>query len=151
MLATWFEGFEADEMSSPELKSSGQFAEMMVRRERDAQHLLERAMPDCELSRNGFESLLVAGRYGSPSVRVRARAYEMRFAEATLVSGEVARARALRCTHCKRNEAAALLSACEREIAMLAVQSQSNMEIARELSITRKTEEKHLGSGFLER
>jgi len=34
---------------------------------------------------------------------------------------------------------------------MLAVQGQSNMEIARELSITHKTEEKHLGSGFLER
>ena len=77
MLATWFDGFEADEISSPELESSGPFAEMMVRRgrERDARHLLERAVPDCELPRSGFVSLLVAGRYESPSVRARARAY----------------------------------------------------------------------------
>ena|GEM_PF-4342157 len=58
MLATWFDGFEEDEMSSPEFKISGPCAEMIVRRgrERDARHLLERTMPDCELPRNGFES-----------------------------------------------------------------------------------------------
>lgn len=47
-----------------------------------------------------------------------------------------------------RSEAAALLSAREREIAMLAVQGQSNMEITRELSITHKMVEKHLGSAY---
>ncbi len=222
MLATWFDGFETDEMSSPELESSGPFAEMMVRRgrERDARHLLERAMPDCELPRNGFESLLVAGRYGSPSVRARARAYLARAAEGPRVSaeshalalfdariareagredeaialarsaaegfrqlrfplleaeaceeaGDVAEALAIwrRCgaTACVRrledvwdaargappptvsSAAAALLSAREREIAMLAIQGRSNMEIARELSITHKTVEKHLGSAY---
>jgi len=31
-------------MSNPELESSGPFAEMMVHRERDARHLLERVL-----------------------------------------------------------------------------------------------------------
>jgi DNA-binding CsgD family transcriptional regulator len=50
--------------------------------------------------------------------------------------------------HTVSSAAAALLSAREREIAMLAIQGRSNMEIARELSITHKTVEKHLGSAY---
>jgi len=72
----------------------------------------------------------------------------MSAAEGPLVSSGIAGGRALRCTHRTRSEAAALLSAREREIAMLAVQGQSNMEITRELSITHKTVEKHLGSAY---
>ena len=40
------------------------------------------------------------------------------------------------------------LSAREREVAMLAAGGQSNLEIARELSISYKTVEKHLGSVY---
>jgi DNA-binding CsgD family transcriptional regulator/tetratricopeptide (TPR) repeat protein len=45
-------------------------------------------------------------------------------------------------------DAASLLSAREREIAVLAASGQSNLEIARKLSITHKTVEKHLGSAY---
>jgi DNA-binding CsgD family transcriptional regulator len=45
-------------------------------------------------------------------------------------------------------DAAAALSAREREIAELAARGQSNLEIARQLSITHKTVEKHLGSAY---
>jgi DNA-binding CsgD family transcriptional regulator len=40
------------------------------------------------------------------------------------------------------------LSPREREIAVLAAQGRSNMEIARELSISHKTVEKHLASTY---
>ncbi len=43
---------------------------------------------------------------------------------------------------------AATLSPREREIATLAARGRSNVEIARELSITHKTVEKHLGSAY---
>lgn len=43
---------------------------------------------------------------------------------------------------------AKLLSAREREIAILAAAGQSNLEIARQLAITHKTVEKHLGSAY---
>ena len=41
-----------------------------------------------------------------------------------------------------------LLSGREREVAMLAARGRSNLEIARALSITHKTVEKHLGSAY---
>jgi len=43
---------------------------------------------------------------------------------------------------------AALLSAREREIALLAANGRSNLEIARDLAISHKTVEKHLGSAY---
>jgi len=46
-------------------------------------------------------------------------------------------------------EAAESLSPREREIAVLAAKGRSNMEIARELSISHKTVEKHLASTYL--
>jgi DNA-binding CsgD family transcriptional regulator len=45
-------------------------------------------------------------------------------------------------------EGGGILSAREREIAQLAAGGRSNLEIARELSITHKTVEKHLGSAY---
>ncbi len=46
------------------------------------------------------------------------------------------------------SEIEGLLSARELEVAMLAARGRSNTEIARELSITHKTVEKHLGSAY---
>jgi DNA-binding CsgD family transcriptional regulator len=48
----------------------------------------------------------------------------------------------------KTNARASTLSTREREIAMLAASGRSNLEIARSLSITHKTVEKHLGSVY---
>jgi len=45
-------------------------------------------------------------------------------------------------------DAKRLLSAREFEVATLAAAGRSNLEIARELSITHKTVEKHLGSAY---
>lgn len=50
--------------------------------------------------------------------------------------------------HRIEGDAMLLLSAREREVAILAANGRSNLEIARELSITHKTVEKHLGSAY---
>jgi DNA-binding NarL/FixJ family response regulator len=49
---------------------------------------------------------------------------------------------------CTGDDAVRALSAREREIAALAASGQSNLEIARRLSITHKTVEKHLASAY---
>lgn len=47
------------------------------------------------------------------------------------------------------NTETSALSSREREIAVLAARGHSNLEIARSLSISHKTVEKHLGSVYL--
>ncbi len=79
-------------------------------------------------------------------------------AEALEVAGDVAAALAVfrscgAAYHVRRLESGSLpraesLSPREREIAVLAAQGRSNMEIARELSISHKTVEKHLASTY---
>jgi len=79
-------------------------------------------------------------------------------AEALEVAGDAAAALAVyrscgAAYHVRRLESGAMpraesLSPREREIAVLAAQGRSNMEIARELSISHKTVEKHLASTY---
>ena len=221
LLKKWFDGFEAVIAPAPETDCGAPFAEIMVRRGRqaDAAQLLHRAIPDCERVRGNMMTLLAVGRYGYPADRVRARQQlagaadaptelvelhaltlfdaftcrrdgrsveaaalaldaakgfrRLRFplleAEALELAGEPRAALALyrRCGatyHVRRLEAEhwtssdggttiadnapSVLSKREREIASRAARGASNLDIARELSISHKTVEKHLASVF---
>ncbi|HZT12918.1 MAG TPA: LuxR C-terminal-related transcriptional regulator [Candidatus Baltobacteraceae bacterium] len=213
LIATWFDGFEEDVLAKPEVEHGAGFAEILVRRGRytDAQDLLHRCLPDCELVRGNVPTLLAIGLYGRPEDRARARAYLQRAAQgpaptperAALAlfdarehrrNGRVAEARELGRAaaegfHSLRYplfEAAALetagdmqsaialyrkcgathdarrltepipaapapmdaLSLREQQIATLASQGRSNLQIAGDLSITHKTVEKHLASAY---
>lgn len=77
LAATWFDGCEAAIGPAPEIEAGAGFAEMMVRRGRpdDAELLLHRALPDCEMIRGEVETLLAVGRHGARNDRRRARAY----------------------------------------------------------------------------
>ena len=75
LIEKWFDGFEAAISPDPETSCGAPFAEIMVRRGRqaDAALLLQRAIPDCERVRGNMMTLLAAGRYGNPADRFRAR------------------------------------------------------------------------------
>jgi DNA-binding CsgD family transcriptional regulator len=90
LIETWFDGFEADVWAAPEIEHGAGFAEIMVRRgrQRDAEALLHKAIPDCEMVRGNVFTFLAAGRYGRPGDRVRARAYLARAADAPVETPE---------------------------------------------------------------
>ncbi len=210
LVERWFDGFEASVGPKPEPECGAGFAEIMIRRGRrhDAEDLLERALPDCELLRGNVATLLAIGRYGKLDTRARARAFLARAAEAPIETPERAALalfdaleahrkgdaeeanrlaaeaadgfRRLRMPwfEAQAREAAGdhdlalalyrrtgaaydvarlaapapqtsrALTSREREIASLAADGLSNLEIAGELSISHKTVEKHLGSIF---
>ncbi len=222
IIQTWFDGAPEGLSSVTEIECGYGFAEVLARRGRvtDAQALLHRVLPDCELVRGQVLTLLAIGRYGADEDRARAREYLARAAErsdsleraalaffdalcacetgspkAKRLAGEAAdgfrrfgtplleaaarevaddceAALALyrRCGatyHVERltgrgtaasppialrrlEEPSELaeLSSREREIVELAADGRSNLEIARSLSISHKTVEKHLGSAF---
>ncbi len=222
LVQTWFDGFNEGFESVTEIECGYGFAEVLVRRGRvtDAQALLHRVLPECELVRGQVLTLLAIARYGANEDRARAREYLVRAAErsdsleraalalfdalcaceagsprakrlaseaavgfrrfgtplleaaAHEIAGDAEAALALyrRCgaTHhverlAGRGAAAAprvalrsleepselaALSFREREIVELAADGRSNLKIARSLSISHKTVEKHLGSAF---
>jgi len=211
LVERWFDGFEATVAAKPEAECGAGFAEIMVRRKRrrDAEELLERALPDCELLRGNVPTLLAAARYGGAATRRRARAFLARAADAPVetperaalllfdalerrrdgtadeaaplaraaadgfermrmpffeaqareAAGDIETALALyaragaaydvrRLSRATATQTAPVLSSREREIATLAAAGRSNLEIARALSISHKTVEKHLASTF---
>jgi predicted ATPase/DNA-binding CsgD family transcriptional regulator len=222
LLRTWFDGSDDGLESVTEIECGYGFAEVLARRGRltEAQALLHRVLPDCELVRGQVLTLLAIARYGAADDRRRAREYLARAAERSdsleraalalfdaLCGDEVdpQRAKALaseaaagfrrfrtplleaaaletagdaeaaltiyrRCGatyHVERLAGAgteadprnrrklaeepaelAVLSPREREIVERAAEGRSNLEIARSLSISHKTVEKHLGSAF---
>jgi predicted ATPase/DNA-binding CsgD family transcriptional regulator len=77
LAAKWFDGCETAICSAPEIEVGAGFAELMVRRgrTRDAELLLHRALPDCEVIRGDALTLVAVGKYGARSDRRRARAY----------------------------------------------------------------------------
>ena len=208
-----------NDTSAPEIECGFGFAEVLVRRGRhkDAQTLLHRVLPECELVRGEVLTLLAIARYGAADDRSRAREFSYRAARPAIrssarpsrsstqsvecagqpenakrlareaadgfrrfstplleaaaweLAGDIESALSLyrRCGatyHVRRlegrpaNGAAAIdsadrteiaiLSAREREIVVLAARGQSNLEIARSLSISHKTVEKHLGAAY---
>ncbi|MFY9738962.1 MAG: AAA family ATPase [Candidatus Cybelea sp.] len=219
LIEKWFDGFEDTILSAPEIESGYGFAEVLVRRGRhkEAQALLHRVLPECELVRGEVLTLLAIARYGAADDRSRAREFLVHASEtgdslerpalalfdaicecagqpenakrlareaadgfrrfstplleaaAWELAGDIESALSLyrRCgaTYDVRrlegrpaNGAAAIdsadrteiaiLSAREREIVVLAARGQSNLEIARSLSISHKTVEKHLGAAY---
>jgi DNA-binding CsgD family transcriptional regulator len=216
LIEKWFDEFEERIGRSIEIECGAGFAEVMARRgrHRDAEMLLQKAIPNCELIRGNTLTLLAAARYATPADRSRARAYLERGADGPLELPErpaLALFDAIVCEREGRSEAAIaparmaaegfrrlrlplleaaaleiagetesaltlfrrcgatfdvrrltgeadatgstheflhLLSLREREIATLASSGRSNIEIARLLSITHKTVEKHLGSVY---
>lgn len=221
LIEKWFDGFEATILAAPEIECGFGFAEVMVRRGRnaDAAALLHRVLPDCELVRGDVPALLAVASYGAGDDRARAREYLRRATETTRdslehpalalfdaiclardgrpaeamaparlaaegfqrfrtplleaaaleLAGNTGAAIALyrkcganyhvhRLERSAADDAPALgaheecampaLSSREREIALLAARGQSNLEIARSLSISHKTVEKHLGSVY---
>jgi DNA-binding CsgD family transcriptional regulator/tetratricopeptide (TPR) repeat protein len=80
MIEKWFDGFESAVSSEPEIECGAGFAEILVRRgrKRDAEDLLHRAIPECEVLRGNVLTLLAAGRYGTPADRARAREHLVR-------------------------------------------------------------------------
>jgi DNA-binding CsgD family transcriptional regulator/tetratricopeptide (TPR) repeat protein len=221
LIGKWFDGFEAAVLAAPEIECGYGFAELLVRRGRrsDAESLLHRVVPDCELVRGEVMTLLAIGRYGTSGDRARGRQYLLRASESSFDSLErpaLALFDAICCQREERfDEAASLASAAalgfrrfrtplleaaalelagdfaaalslyrgcgatddvrrlqangfseagaialanddetpvlstrEREIAVLAAEGHSNLEIARALSISHKTVEKHLGSAY---
>ena len=83
LIETWFDPFESVVSPAPEIECGAGFAEIMVRRgrDRDAEALLHRALPDCELVRGNVLTFLATARYGSPADRRRARAFLMKAAD----------------------------------------------------------------------
>lgn len=83
LIEKWFDGFEETILSAPEIECGYGFAEVLVRRGRakDAQALLHRALPECELVRGEVFTMLAIGRYGADEDRARARRYLARAAE----------------------------------------------------------------------
>ncbi len=83
LIETWFDPFESVVSPAPEIECGAGFAEIMVRRgrERDAEALLHRALPDCELVRGNVMTCLATARYGSAADRTRARAFLAKAAE----------------------------------------------------------------------
>ncbi len=79
----WFDGFEQTILDAPEIECGFGFAEVLVRRGRlsDAQKLLHRILPECELIRGEVPTLLAVARYGAAEDRVRAREYLERAAK----------------------------------------------------------------------
>jgi DNA-binding CsgD family transcriptional regulator len=223
LIETWFDGFDDPIESVTEIECGYGFAEVLARRgrQRDAQALLHRVLPDCEMVRGQVLTLLAIARHGAAEDRVRARVYLERAAatgdalegaalslfdaicgcnrepervkrlaldaavgfrrfraplleaQALELAGEVAAAVVLyrRCgatydvrrlePQDARNSVIsarseerteppelATLSAREREIVILAADGHANLDIARSLSISHKTVEKHLGSAF---
>jgi ATP/maltotriose-dependent transcriptional regulator MalT len=223
LVETWFDGFDDPLESVTEIECGYGFAEVLARRgrHRDAQTLLHRVLPDCEMVRGQVLTLLAIARHGAAEDRVRARVYLARCAatgdalegaalplfdaicgsngepervkrlaldaaegfrrfrtplleaQARELGGEVEAAlvlyRSCGATYDvrrlepqdARNAIAsartderteppelATLSAREREIVILAADGHSNLDIARSLSISHKTVEKHLGSAF---
>ncbi|HEY3674754.1 MAG TPA: AAA family ATPase [Candidatus Tumulicola sp.] len=222
LLDTWFDRFDQSFESITEIECGFGFAEVLVRRGRlrEAQSLLHRVLPECEMVRGQVLALLAIARHGATEDRVRAREYLARAASASDglegpalllfdaicgCNGDPERAKRLafdaaqgfgrfgtplleaqalelagqpdvalvlyrRCgatydvrrlepqtaratvstdpeERIDRPELAAL-SAREREIVILAADGGSNLDIARSLSISHKTVEKHLGSAF---
>jgi|HubBroStandDraft_5_1064220.scaffolds.fasta_scaffold01557_4 DNA-binding CsgD family transcriptional regulator len=82
MIEKWFDGFERTILDSPEIECGYAFAEVMVRRGRhgDAQELLHRVLPLCELIRGEVPTLLAIARHGRAADRLRAREYLVRAA-----------------------------------------------------------------------
>jgi predicted ATPase/DNA-binding CsgD family transcriptional regulator len=218
LIEKWFDGFEDTILPAPEIECGFGFAEILVRRGRrkDAEALLHRVLPECELIRGQVFTLLAVARYGAQEDRRLARAYLARAsetdslerpalalfdaiclsndqpeeakrsaaeaaegfrrfrtplleAEAHELAGDVETALALyrRCgatyhvhrldAHARMKARAtepmigreiAILSAREREIVVLAARGDSNLDIARSLSISHKTVEKHLGAAY---
>jgi DNA-binding CsgD family transcriptional regulator len=209
LMEKWFGAFESVVESTPEIECGYGLAEILVLRGRrdDAEALLHRVLPDCELLRGEVLTLLAIGRYGAPNDRARSRRYLLRGSEGPFDSLErpalalfdaltyqrdgrfdeaaalaAAAAEGFRRSRAPLLEAAALeiagdyeaavalyracgavddvrrlsagpgaiplLSTREREVATLAAEGRSNLEIARTLSISHKTVEKHLGSAY---
>ena len=219
LIQTWFDDFDGGLDSVTEIECGYGFAEVLARRGRiaDAQAVLHRVLPQCELVRGQVLTLLAIARYGANEDRARAREYLARAAEgsdslersalalfdalsaveadpvegkrlaseaamgfrrletplleaaALEIAGDPEAALALyrRCGaayHVERLTGAiaspiglrqleerpelAVLSSREREIVALAADGKSNLEIARSLSVSHKTVEKHLGSAF---
>ncbi len=221
LVQTWFDGFDDGLDSVTEIECGYGFAEVLARRGRliDAQDLLHRVLPECELVRGQVLTLVAVARYGASEDRARAREYLARAAERSdsleraalalfdalcgcgvdserakrfaseaaagfrrfgtplleaaaleiAADAEAALSLYRRCGatyHVERLSRAgkaaarnephvideapelAALSSRERQIVQLAADGRSNLEIARSLSISHKTVEKHLGSAF---
>ena len=75
LIATYFDGHEAEQLASPDYDCAAAFAELFVRRgrPRDARTLLDRAGVEGDVVRGSFYTMLAAGKYGSPVARERAR------------------------------------------------------------------------------
>jgi DNA-binding CsgD family transcriptional regulator len=82
LIETWFDGFDGSFESITEIECGYGFAELLVRRGRlsDAQALLHRVLPDCEVVRGQVMTLLSIARHGVDADRVRAREYLVRAA-----------------------------------------------------------------------
>jgi DNA-binding CsgD family transcriptional regulator len=80
---TWFDGCEAAIVAAPELETGAGFAELLVRRgrTREAEQLLQRALPECEAIRGEVFTLLAIARDGAAAERRRAREYLARAAQ----------------------------------------------------------------------
>jgi DNA-binding CsgD family transcriptional regulator len=83
LIETWFDAFESVVSPAPEIECGAGFAEIMIRRgrDRDAESLLHRALPDSELVRGNVLTFLATARYGLPADRKRARAFLAKAAE----------------------------------------------------------------------
>jgi ATP/maltotriose-dependent transcriptional regulator MalT len=77
LIETWFDGFEDPIESVTEIECGYGFAEVLARRgrQRDAQALLHRVLPECEMVRGQVLTLLAIARHGASEDRVRARVY----------------------------------------------------------------------------
>jgi DNA-binding CsgD family transcriptional regulator/tetratricopeptide (TPR) repeat protein len=82
LIETWFDGFDDPLESVTEIECGYGFAELLVRRGRnaDARALLHRVLPDCELVRGQVLTLLSIARHGADTDRARAREYLVRAA-----------------------------------------------------------------------
>jgi len=82
LIEKWFDGFEGAIVSAPEIECGYGFAEVLARRGRakDAQELLHRVLPQCELIRGEVPTLLAIARHGAAADRDRAREYLARAA-----------------------------------------------------------------------
>jgi DNA-binding CsgD family transcriptional regulator len=82
LIETWFDGFDDPLDSVTEIECAYGFAEVLARRGRlrDAQTLLHRVLPECEMVRGQVLALLAIARHGATEDRVRAREYLARAA-----------------------------------------------------------------------
>jgi DNA-binding CsgD family transcriptional regulator len=83
LIDKWFGVFEGASWTATDTSCGGGVAEILVRRGRlrDAEAVLHRSIPTCELLRGEVITLLAAAKYAAPADRSRAREHLVRAAE----------------------------------------------------------------------